>query len=54
MSFDLFKRVISRDSEFKGQNADVEKYYKKRSALATPIAFLILVTIFLVCYFLFT
>jgi len=31
MSIEMFKRSSARDSEFKGTNADTDKYYNKHS-----------------------
>ncbi len=37
MSIDLFKRANARDSEFKGRNADTEKYAYNHSFKANMI-----------------
>lgn len=46
MSVDLFRRAAARDSEFKGQNGDVEKYENPKSWKVTAAAW---VVIFAIC-----
>lgn len=52
MSMDLYKRGNARDSEFKGQNADVEKYKNPKSWKVTAAAWVVILGICAVGYML--
>ncbi|WP_017414960.1 hypothetical protein [Clostridium tunisiense] len=53
MSIDAFRKAAAKDSEFKGQNADVEKYSRNNSWLVNAGAWGVLLLICLAGYFIF-
>jgi hypothetical protein len=53
MSVDLFRRAAARDSEFKGQNADLDKYENPKSWKVTAAAWIVVLGVFAAGYFFF-
>lgn len=53
MSLDAFRKTSARESEFKGQCGDTDKYFRKSSWKTTAVAWIILGGICVVAYFIF-